>query len=65
MQEPWDFEAFVALYDARAEAAGGWRYDGDVGEATLRARYLASPETYPTLDAFAEGLFIWEQRLDL
>lgn len=65
-QEPWDYERFVAIYNAIASDRGGWHYEPDgrtPGE--MSERYRRSPVTYPTLRAFAEGLFIWEQRLNV
>jgi hypothetical protein len=64
-QEPWDYDRFVAAYNALAEERGGWHYEADVAPEVLAARYANSPATYPTIAAFAEGLFIWEQRVNL
>jgi hypothetical protein len=65
MQEPWDHARFVAAYNRLADERGGWHFEGDRAEEDLRARYLRSPETYPDLAAFTEGLFIWDQRVNL
>ena len=65
-QEPWDYERFVAIYNAIALDRAGWRYEADGRTPDeLGERYRSSPATYPTLRDFAEGLFIWEQRLNL
>jgi hypothetical protein len=66
MQEPWDYERMVRIYNRLAEERGGWHLEEQ--ERTpqeLKARYEKSPETYPDLPSFAEGLFIWDQRVNL
>ena len=64
-QEPWSYTEFVARYDAIAIERGGWRFEHDRTDEQLRGRYQRSPETYPTLASFAEGLFVWDQRVNL
>lgn len=65
-QEPWDYDRFVETYNRIAKARGGWRFEADGRTPEeLRRRYHAYPEHYPTIDAFAEGLFGWDQRLNL
>ncbi|MEZ6037914.1 MAG: hypothetical protein R3F29_10565 [Planctomycetota bacterium] len=41
-REPWDFDRFVALYDAEAARRNGCRFDRrDVAVPGLRSRYEA------------------------
>jgi ligand-binding SRPBCC domain-containing protein len=65
VQEPWNFQRLVEHYNRLADERGGWHYDGSTPEAELQTRYSKSPRTYPTMEAFAEGLFIWEQRVNI
>lgn len=64
-QEPWDFVRMIEIYDRLADERGGWHFEHDRTEEVLRARYLGSPDGFPDLQHFAEGLFIWDQRLNL
>jgi hypothetical protein len=65
-QEPWDYDRFVETYNRIAKARGGWRFEADGRTPEeLRQRYLRYPEYHPTIAAFAEGLFGWDQRLGL
>jgi len=66
VQEAWEYDRFVAIYNRIAEEQGGWHYEADGRTPEeMRARYERSPGTYPTIAKFAEGLFIWEQRVNL
>lgn len=65
-QEPWDYGRFIEAYNAIAKARGGWRFEADGRTPDeLRRRYQAYPADAPTIEAFAEGLFIWDQGLSL
>ncbi|HEY9843499.1 MAG TPA: hypothetical protein V6D23_23715 [Candidatus Obscuribacterales bacterium] len=65
-QEEWDYLKFLTEYDALADARGGWHYEADGRTPEEHAaEYASSPEIYPTIYDFAEGLFIWEQRLNI
>jgi hypothetical protein len=65
-QEPWDHARFVEIYNRFAKERGGWFYEADGRtEDEMGARYRYYPEVYPDLKTFADGLFIWEQRLNL
>jgi hypothetical protein len=48
-----------------AEEQGGWHYEGDTPAAELERRYRSSPASWPDIQTFASGLFIWEQRVNL
>ncbi|HEU0299266.1 MAG TPA: hypothetical protein VFR37_07430 [Longimicrobium sp.] len=66
VQEPWDYDRFLETYNRIAIERGGWRYEADGRTPEeLGQRYLYYPEYYPTIEVFAEGLFGWDQRLDL
>jgi hypothetical protein len=65
MQQPWSYETFVASYNRFGTERGGWQWDENIPKEELERRYIHSPETYPTIEAFAEGLFIWEQRVNI
>jgi hypothetical protein len=66
MQEPWDYGRMVRIYNRLAEERGGWHLEEQERPAEeLRRRYENSPETYPDLLSFADGLFTWDQRVDL
>jgi hypothetical protein len=63
-QEPWSYETFLAIYNRIAEERGGWHYDGNIPEAELEQRYRQG-QYWSTVEEFAEGLFIWEQRVNI
>jgi hypothetical protein len=65
-QEPWDYGRFLEAYNRIAIERGGWRYEADGRTPEeLRQRYLKYAEHTPTIEVFAEGLFGWDQRLNL
>lgn len=65
-QEPWDYDQFLETYNRIANARGGWRFGADGRTPDeLRRRYLAYPQDAPTIESFAEGLFTWDQGLNL
>lgn len=65
-QEPWDYARFVDTYNAVAMARGGWYYEPDGRtEDEMRERYHRGPRHFPDIETFAEGLFTWDQRLNL
>jgi hypothetical protein len=65
-QEPWDYDGFVEAYNRIVLKRGGWYYEADGRTPEeMRQRYLRSPETFTDLHAFAEGLVIWDQGLNL
>jgi hypothetical protein len=59
-REPWDFDAFVRAYNARADEFGGWHWDGSVPPATLRKHYEGAP-IWPTVREFALTRFQCDQ----
>jgi hypothetical protein len=65
-QEPWDHERFLETYNRIAKARGGWRFEanGRTPEE-LRRRYQRYPQDTPTIESFAEGLFMWDQMYSL
>jgi hypothetical protein len=65
-QEPWDYERFLETCNGFATARGSWYYEADGRTAEeLRERYHRSPREFPDIRTFAEGLFIWDQGLNL
>ena len=61
-QEPWDFDEFVRAYDQYATRFTGWAYTRNSDTPTLQDNYESRPESFPTIDKFAERKFNYEQR---
>ncbi len=53
-KEPWDFDAFVAAYNAYAVDNGGWVYEPDSNTKFLSGNYMKGP-CYRTIQEFAEA----------
>jgi hypothetical protein len=65
-QEPWDYARFVEIYNRIARERSGWFYEPrDNTAEALGARYHAYPWAFPDLETFAEGLYVWEQNINL
>jgi hypothetical protein len=65
-QEPWDYARFVGIYNRIAKERSGWFHEprGNTEEA-LRARYHAFPWAFPDVETFADGLYVWDQNINL
>lgn len=64
-QEPWNYARVVELYNDIARGSSGWFFEAKGRtEENLRGQYRHYPGLYPDLQAFAQGLYDYEQRYD-
>ncbi len=56
LEEPWDFQAFIRYFNARAATTGVRPLGAELDEAELRARYEKGAwRTWRTVREFAEA----------